>query len=91
VPRREVTGRRPGVTGDLIGGPPLQAAYSIHEFCRAYRISVDTYYRMQRLGFGPRTMKVGARTLISLEAAAEWRREREEPRKPAASEAVASA
>ena len=30
---------------------------------------------MQRQGLTPKTMKVGARTLISMEAAAEWRRQ----------------
>ncbi|MCA1412686.1 hypothetical protein I6F30_16315 [Bradyrhizobium sp. NBAIM20] len=52
-------------------------AYSIRQFCVAHGISVDTYFRMQRAGFGPVTMKVGGRTLISVEAAAAWRRERE--------------
>jgi len=32
---------------------------------------------LQRQGLAPRTMRVDARTLISVEAAAEWRRERE--------------
>jgi hypothetical protein len=52
-------------------------AYSIRQFCQAHNISVDTYFRMQRAGFGPVTMKVGGRTLISVEAAAAWRRDRE--------------
>jgi hypothetical protein len=87
MPRREVTGRRPGVTGDLIGGPP-PAVYDIRGFCRAHKISVDHYYRMARAGLGPVVMRLGHRTLISFESAAEWRREREEPRKPAAAAAV---
>ncbi|PSO25214.1 hypothetical protein C7G41_29810 [Bradyrhizobium sp. MOS002] len=52
-------------------------AYSIRQFCQGHNISVDTYFRMQRVGSGPVTMKVGGRTLISIEAAAAWRRERE--------------
>ena len=36
-------------------------AYSIAEFCEAHGISVDMYFRMGRDGFGPQTMKVGAR------------------------------
>ncbi|PSO16792.1 hypothetical protein C7G41_36280 [Bradyrhizobium sp. MOS002] len=52
-------------------------AYSIKQFCEAHSISVDTYFRMQRAASGPVRMKVGARTLISVEAAAAWRRERE--------------
>jgi hypothetical protein len=54
-----------------------QDAYSVQEFCDAHRISRAMFYKMQGGGIGPRTMKVGTRTLISEEAAAEWRRERE--------------
>jgi hypothetical protein len=53
-------------------------AYSIPEFCRAHGISVDTYFQMQRDKVGPDTMGAGARTLISVEAAARWRAAREE-------------
>jgi hypothetical protein len=63
--------------GTPIRGPPMALAYSIREFCEAHRISIDTYFRMQRLGLGPAIMKVGHRTLISAEAAAAWRRARE--------------
>jgi hypothetical protein len=35
------------------------------------------YFKMQREGWGPTTMKVGSRTLISHESAARWRAERE--------------
>jgi hypothetical protein len=61
-----------------VRGPPIAPmAYSIRQFCQAHNISVDTYFRIQRDGRGPVTMKVGGRTLISIEAAAGWRRERE--------------
>jgi hypothetical protein len=61
-----------------IRGPPIEPmAYSIRQFCQAHNISVDTYFRAQRAGLGPVTMKIGARTLISIEAAAAWRRDRE--------------
>jgi hypothetical protein len=63
-------------------------AMSIKEFCRLHGISEDQFYKMQRGGWGPSTMKVGSRTLISHEAAAEWRRSREEA---AAKEAAATA
>jgi len=53
----------------------LRAAYSIPEFCNAHRISKEFYFKLQRAGLGPRTMKIGARTLISIEAAAQWRRD----------------
>ena len=56
-------------------GPPL--AMSIREFCALHGISEDMFYKMKRDGWGPATMKVGSRTLISHEAAADWRRKRE--------------
>jgi hypothetical protein len=55
----------------------ILAAYSIEQFCQAHGISIDLYFKLQRQGLGPKTMKAGARTLISVEAAAEWRRARE--------------
>ena len=115
--RGEVTGKKPGVSADLIErvpgppdpnddeptqhgdpvarvvvplppirGPPPRLALSIPEFCEAFGISEDFFYTLKRQGKAPRLMKVGARTLISLEAAADWRRERE----AIASEAVAT-
>ena len=56
-------------------------AMSIKEFCRLHGISEDQFFKMQREKWGPVTMKVGSRTLISAEAAAEWRREREADRR----------
>ena len=52
-------------------------ALSILEFCDAHGISEGLYYKLKRDRGGPREMKVGARTLISFESAAEWRRARE--------------
>jgi predicted DNA-binding transcriptional regulator AlpA len=49
-------------------------AYSILEFCQRHGISRSALYNSIRGDAGPRLMKVGARTLISKEAAAEWRR-----------------
>jgi hypothetical protein len=58
--------------------PPIQPlALSIRQFCASHNISVATYFRLARAGAGPRKMRVGGRTLISIEAAAAWRRERE--------------
>jgi hypothetical protein len=53
------------------------AAYSIRAFCAAHQISTAFYFKLQRQGIGPRELRLGARTLISAEAAADWRRERE--------------
>jgi hypothetical protein len=52
-------------------------AYSIPEFCDAHRISRAHYFNLQKAGEGPRVMHVGARVIISREAAADWRRQRE--------------
>lgn len=53
------------------------AAYSIKEFCDAHGISIAYYYVLRKSKLTPREMKVGRRFLISQEAAADWRRERE--------------
>ena len=52
-------------------------ALSIREFCDAHGISEGFFYKLKKQGEGPREMKVGARTLITFESAAEWRRARE--------------
>lgn len=52
-------------------------AFSIEEFCKGHGISRATYFTERRRGHGPREMRVGKRVLISREAAAAWRRERE--------------
>jgi len=53
-------------------------AYSIPAFCRAHGdISEAFFHKLVSEGRGPRLMKIGARTLISIEAAAEWRRAQE--------------
>ena len=57
--------------------PTPRLALSIPEFCAAHRISQSFFFKLKKQGEAPREMKVGARTLITLESAAEWRRERE--------------
>jgi len=61
-----------------IRGPPVSiAAYSIAGFCAAHDISESFYFKLREQGLGPREMRVGARVLISFEAAERWRRDRE--------------
>ena len=48
-------------------------AWTIDEFCQSHGISRATFYNLRKRGAAPRIMKVGARTLISADAAAEWR------------------
>jgi len=53
-------------------------AYSISQFCDDHGISRATYYNLRKVGKGPIEMMVNARKLISIEAAAAWRRAREQ-------------
>ena len=57
---------------------PTRAAFSVDEFCAAHGISRVLFYKLLKAGTGPRVMKLGARTLISTEAAADFRRRMEE-------------
>ena len=69
--RAEVTGRKPI-------NPTIDAdAYSVDEFCARHRISPQLFYKLKPQGLMPVTFNVGTRVLISREAAAAWRRERE--------------
>ena len=51
----------------------IKEAVGIEEFCEAHDLSRATFYVLQKQGNAPRLMKVGRRTLISNEAAREWR------------------
>jgi transposase-like protein len=51
----------------------MKIIYSVTEFCREHGISRGLFYRLVREGLGPRVAKAGRRTLITAEAAAEWR------------------
>jgi predicted DNA-binding transcriptional regulator AlpA len=57
----------PGTTG-------RKAVFSIDEFCRSHDISRAMFYKLLKENKAPRIMCVGARRLISDEAAVEWRR-----------------
>lgn len=52
-------------------------SFSIKEFCEQHTISRSFFYVLLEKGEAPRVMKVGRRTLISAEAAAEWRKSME--------------
>jgi predicted DNA-binding transcriptional regulator AlpA len=52
-------------------------AYSIDQFCASHNISRALLYKLLKAGNGPRVMKIGTRTTISAEAAAEWRHQME--------------
>lgn len=57
--------------------PPDPPVYSVPAFCEAHGISRGYLYELWARGDGPRRMKVGRRTLVSRDAAAEWRRRME--------------
>jgi hypothetical protein len=52
-------------------------AFSVSEFCQRHGFSKGFLYSEWRLGRGPRFMQAGDRRIITREAAADWRRERE--------------
>jgi excisionase family DNA binding protein len=52
-------------------------AYSLAEFCRRHGISLQLFYKLIQQGRAPATFRVGTRVLVSKEAAARWRAERE--------------
>lgn len=50
-----------------------KGAYSIDDFCFMHGISRTLFYKLLKQKKGPDVMKVGRRTLISVEAAQRWR------------------
>jgi hypothetical protein len=62
------------IRSNLTGG---KAAFSIDEFCAGHGISRAMFYVLKKTGKAPVEMKVGTRVLISIEAAAAWRRQME--------------
>lgn len=58
------------------GAATMKPTYTVNEFCEAHgSMSRTFFYKLIKEGKGPRLMKIGGRTLISQEAAADWRRE----------------
>ena len=48
-------------------------AFTVSEFCKNYKITNETFYRLQKEGRAPRTFKIGPRAQrIRREAAAVW-------------------
>ena len=74
--QRERAHRPRGPPEDQCGDGDVDA-YSIRRFCERHDISEAFFHKLRGLGLAPVVMKVGARTLISREAAARWRGERE--------------
>lgn len=53
------------------------ATYTIPQFLGSHNVSRTHFYALVKEGKGPRLMKVGRRTLVSAEAAADWRKRME--------------
>jgi hypothetical protein len=69
--REENTGRKPGAIPALITARLDQpGAYSVEEFCRTHKFSVQAFYKYPALM--PDCFFVGSRRLISREARARW-------------------
>jgi hypothetical protein len=49
-------------------------AFSTAEFCERNKISLSTFFKLQRENRGPRLMKIGHISRISIEAERDWRR-----------------
>jgi len=62
---------------DRIEARVPRAAFTIKEFCEAHRLSEAMYFKLCKVGLGPRVMRAGRRVTISMEAAIDWRRARE--------------
>jgi hypothetical protein len=58
------------------------ALFSVEQFCADHGICRAFYYKLRRQGRGPAEIKLGTRTMVSVESAAAWRRrmEAETPR-----------
>jgi hypothetical protein len=75
MPRPEVTGRKMATARPEPAAHDDADAYSVEEFCRRHRISVQVFYKYPELM--PDSFYVASRRLISRESAARWRAERE--------------
>jgi predicted DNA-binding transcriptional regulator AlpA len=55
----------------IYSDPPI---YSVSAFCEAHHIARSFFYQLLPEGRAPRVTKLGRRTFVTREAAAEWRR-----------------
>jgi excisionase family DNA binding protein len=56
----------------------MSMMYSVSEFCQTHGISRGLFYKLLGEGRAPTAVKIGRRTLISKEAAEDWRRRMEQ-------------
>ena len=62
-------------------------AYTVPQFCDGFNVSRTHFYALLKENKGPRIMKVGRRTLISAQAAADWCKRMEDETNPIGSNA----
>lgn len=53
-------------------------AFTIAEFCEAYKISRGRFHELEKAGLGPKTYRIASRPYVSLSAAQEWQRRMED-------------
>ena len=64
--------------------------YTVNEFCAEHGgISRVLFYKLLKENRGPRLMKVGRRTMVTAEAAADWRKQMERESNPVHAECIA--
>ena len=63
---------------------PGRACFTLAEFCESHRISRSKFYQLVEQQIGPDLMRIGNKVLITAEAAARWRAEREAESNPKA-------
>jgi hypothetical protein len=66
--------RRSKSKASIRAAPAERYVFTIAEFCAAHNLSESFYYKLKADGEGPDEMVVGARRLVSCEAATRWRR-----------------
>ncbi len=49
-----------------------EIAYTLREFCKAYKTSRSKLYLLWEEGKGPKTFRIGRKILISADAARKW-------------------
>jgi hypothetical protein len=53
----------------------VRYAFTIAEFCEAHRVSKSWLYLEWAAGRGPRVKQIGTKKIITIEDAADWRRD----------------
>jgi hypothetical protein len=60
--------------------PVYDPSYTVEEFCRAERMSVEQYYKLKKLGRGPREMRIGTLVTITHRDRLAWQDARRNPK-----------